>query len=100
MTINDTLLDADLDDMFSDFNHSIVIASVTYAGLYEQAYVEVGDFSGYTPMFTGKTSDLSGAVIDTAVTVTSDLEGITNKAFTVKEAIPNGRVTQLVLHEV
>lgn len=100
MTIDSTLLDADLDDIFSDFNQSIVISGTTYSGLYEQAYAEVGDFSGYTPVFTGKYSEMNNASVDDSVTVTSDLDNITNKSFTVKEIIPLGRTMQLILHEV
>ena len=99
MTIDSTLLDADLDDIFSDFNQSIVISATTYSGLYEQAYVEVGDFSGYKPVFTGKASEMNLAAVSDTVTVTSDIDNITDKSFTVDEKIPVGRAMQLVLHE-
>lgn len=100
MTINATLLDADLDDIFSDFDQSIKIAATTYSGLYEQAYVEVGDFSGYKPVFSGKTGEMDLAAIDSSVFITSDIDGITNKEFTVEEKMPGGRLMQLVLREV
>lgn len=100
MTIDATLLDADLDDIFSDFDNTIVISATTYSGLYEQAYVEVGDFSGYKPVFTGKASEMNNATVGDTVTVTSNIEGISNKNFTVEEKIPVGRSMQLVLHEV
>ncbi len=99
MTIDSTLLDADLDDIFSDFNQSIVISGTTYSGLYAQEYVEVGNFSGFMPVFTGKYSEMNNAAVDGAVTVTSDIDNITDKAFTVKEVIPLGRTMQLILHE-
>ena len=100
MTLNATLLDADLDDIFSDFDQSIKISAITYSGLYEQAYVETEDFSGYRPVFSGKTSEMDLAAIDSSVFITSDIDGITSKEFTVEEKIPGGRLTQLVLHEV
>lgn len=100
MTIDSTLLDADLDDIFSDFDNSIVISGTTYSGLYEEEYVEVGDFSGYKPIFSGKASEMDNAIIDATVTITSDIHNITNKSFTVEEKIPTGRLMQLVLHEV
>jgi len=100
MTLDATLLDADLDDIFSDFNHSIKISATTYSGLYEQAYVEVGDFSGFKPVFVGKASEMNLAAVDSTVTITSDIDNITDKSFTVEEKIPVGRTMQLVLHEV
>lgn len=99
MTIDSTLLDADLDDIFSDFNQSIVISSTTYSGLYEETYVESDNFSGFKPVFTGKASEVGLAAVDSTVTVTSDIDNITNKSFTVEEKIPSGRLMQLVLHE-
>jgi len=100
MSIDATLLDDDLDDIFSDFNHTVEISATTYSGLYEQAYFEVGDFSGYKPVFTGKFSEMDLAAVDDTVLVTSDIDNITDKSFTVEEKIPVGRTMQLVLHEV
>ena len=100
MNIDATSIDADLDDIFSDFNQVIVIATIEYSGMYEQAYVETDNFSGFKPVFTGKTSEMDLADVDDTVSITSDIDNITSKPFTVEEKIPVGRSMQLVLHEV
>jgi len=99
MTIDATLLDADLDDIFNDFESSITVGGSTYAGFYEQTYVEISGFDGYAPVFTGKAADLGGLNKGDGVTVSSDIEGITSKAFTVRQPVTEGRTIKLILHE-
>lgn len=100
MSLDATTLDDDLGDIFSDFNHRIEISGITYSGLYEESYIETDDFSGFQPIFTGLATEAGLASIDDTVLVTSDIENISNKAFTVEDKIPVGRTLQLVLHEV
>lgn len=82
MALSDDIL-SDLDDMMSDWGDSITIGGTTYAGLYDSEYVELVDVQGYKPVFTAKTSDVSGVARETAVTVTSPIADITDKAFKV-----------------
>lgn len=78
---------SDLDTMLGDWGDTITVVANTYNGLYDAEFAEEGGMQGFAPVFTAKTSDVSAASIarGTAVTVTSVIASITNKAFTVAD---------------
>lgn len=85
---------SDLDTMLDDWDDSITIAGIDYAGIYDQEYIESLNASGYTPVFHGRAADLESVVRGTSVAITSPLHSLSAAAFTV--AVNQGNVGGLV----
>jgi len=92
-------LDADLDGIFNDWNDSLTEGGTDYPGIYQETNIESGNFQGYAPLFTGKTSDLIGINKNTIVTISSDIQGLTAVAFKVVEKNRSGRLMRLILEK-
>lgn len=95
-------IQADLGNMLDDWGDSITIGGTEYDGLYDQEFIESGDYAGFTPVFTLAASDAtaSGVARGTDVTVTSALNALTDQAYTVRVVQTMGDgVTKLILTE-
>lgn len=101
MALADDII-SDLDDMMGDWGDSVTIGGTAYDCLYDRSFVENADFAGFLPVvtLTAANAQASGVALGDSVSVTSVINVITDKAFTVRIIEPQGDgETKLVLEE-
>lgn len=98
MALSDDIL-ADLDQIMDDWGDSFVMASTTYSCLFDQEFVELNNVAGWQPVLTVIHATVGEIPDNTEITLTSPINGYTNKTFKVRTPMQQADGTRKYLLE-